>query len=210
MSHTWSLSVEEQHYIIWPALLIVFAKARGWLGLAFFIGLLVGSLRSPIATRFSYIAIGALYAMSPRVKEEIDAIGARPWAPLLAIGLFPVAFLPRGHLTEIIDAAGPVLLAVLFFGALGKRGPLYHLVDLTWLQRLGVISYSVYLWQQISLGPAFAYGGNRLLSFPLFFLVPALVSYFSIERRSIGIGRRLSKRMDRGQELPRPIGADNG
>ena len=79
VAHTWSLSVEEQFYILWPALLIVFAKARGWLGLACFVGLVGLSAFSPLAGRFSYIAIGALYAMSPRVKREIDAIGGRPW-----------------------------------------------------------------------------------------------------------------------------------
>ena len=150
VGHTWSLSVEEQFYILWPALLIVFAKARGWLGLACFVGLLALSAFSPLAGRFSYIAIGALYAMSPRVKQEIDAIGARPWAPLLALGLFAIAFLPPGLvvLGKILVAAGPVLLAILFFGALTKGGPLCRLVSLVWLQRLGLISYSVYLWQQ--------------------------------------------------------------
>ena len=202
VGHTWSLSVEEQFYILWPALLIVFAKARGRLGLACFVGLLALSAFSPLATRFCYIAIGALYAMSPRVKQEIDAIGARPWAPLLAIGLFAVAFLPPGldFPGKILNAAGPVLLAILFFGALGEHGPLRHLVNLTWLQRLGLISYSVYLWQQISLGPAFVYGGNRLLSFPLLFLVPALISYFAIERPFIEVGRRLSKRLNRAAQ----------
>ena len=103
---------------------------------------------SPLATRFAYIAIGGLYAMSPRVKGEIDAIAARPWAPLLAIGLFAAAFLPPGFLLlgEILDAAGPVLLAVLFFGALARRGPLCHLVNLVWLQRLGL-----HLIQRLSL-----------------------------------------------------------
>ena len=199
VAHTWSLSVEEQFYILWPALLIVFAKARGRLGLACFVGLLGLSAFSPLAGRFSYIAIGALYAMSPRVKREIDAIGGRPWAPLLAIGLFAIAFLPPGLavLGKILDAAGPVLLAILFFGALTKGGPLCRLVSLVWLQRLGLISYSVYLWQQLSLGPAFEYGGGRLLSFPLFFLVPALISYFVIERPFIDVGRGLSKRMER-------------
>ena len=203
VAHTWSLSVEEQYYILWPALLIVFAKARGWLGLASFVGLLLWSPVSPLATRFAYIAIGGLYAMSPRVKGEIDAIAARPWAPLLAIGLFAAAFLPPSFLLlgEILNAAGPVLLAVLFFGALARRGPLRHLVNLVWLQRLGLISYSVYLWQQISLGPTIEYGGNWLLSFPLFFLAPALISYFAIERPFIEIGRRLSKRIGRAAQL---------
>jgi peptidoglycan/LPS O-acetylase OafA/YrhL len=200
VGHTWSLSVEEQFYVVWPALLIVFAKARGWLGLACFVGLLALSPVSPLANRFCYIAIGVLYAVSPRAKREIDAIGARPWAPLLAIGLFAIAFLPPGllFLYKILVAAGPVLLAVLFFGALAKRGPLSHLIDLVWLQRLGLISYSVYLWQQLSLGPAIVYEGNWLLSLPFFFLAPALISYFVIERPFIRIGRRLSKRIERG------------
>jgi peptidoglycan/LPS O-acetylase OafA/YrhL len=199
VGHTWSLSVEEQYYILWPALLIVFAKARGWLGLAGFVGLLACSRFSPLATRFSYIAIGGLYAMSPRVKREIDVIGARPWAPLLAIGLFAVLFVPPSFffLGKILDAAGPVLLAILFFGALAQRGPLYHLVSLGWLQRLGLISYSVYLWQQISTGSLTVYGGNWLLSLPLFFFVPAIISYFAIERPFIAIGRQLSKRIGR-------------
>ena len=199
VGHTWSLSVEEQYYILWPAVLIVFAKARGWLGLGGFVGLLACAPFSPLATRFSYIAIGGLYAMSPPVKREIDAIGARPWAPLLAIGLFAVLFVPPSFffLGEILNAAGPVLLAIPFFGALAQRGPLYHLVGLRWLQRLGLISYSVYLWQQISTGPPIEYGRNWLLSFPLFFFVPAIISYFAIERPFIAIGRRLSKRISR-------------
>ena len=198
VAHTWSLSVEEQFYILWPALLIVFAKARGWLGLAIFVGLLALSPVSPLATRFAYIAIGALYAMSPRVKREIDAIGARSWAPLLAIGLFAIAVMPPGvvFLDNILNAAGPVLLAVLFFGALAKQGPLCRLVDMVWLQRLGLISYSVYLWQQLSLGPTSMYGGHWMLSLPFFFLAPALISYFAIERPFIAIGRRLSKGME--------------
>ena len=185
----------------------MFAKARGWLGLAIFVGLLALSPVSPLATRFAYIAIGALYAMSPRVKREIDAIGARSWAPLLAIGLFAIAVMPPGvvFLDNVLNAAGPVLLAVLFFGALAKQGPLCRLVDMVWLQRLGLISYSVYIWQQLSLGPTSMYGRHWMLSLPFFFLAPALISYFAIERPFIAIGRRLSKRM--GAAAPsRPTG----
>ena len=66
VGHTWSLSVEEQFYILWPALLIVFAKARGWLGLACFVGLLALSAFSPLAGRFSYIAIGPVRDVAAR------------------------------------------------------------------------------------------------------------------------------------------------
>ena len=118
--------------------------------------------------------------MSPRVKREIDAIGARSWAPLLAIGLFAIAFTPPGvvFLDNILNAAGPVLLAVLFFGALAKQGPLCRLVNMVWL-RVGA-DLVQRLSQQLSLGPTSTYGGHWLLSLPFFFLAPALISYSGI------------------------------
>lgn len=196
IGHTWSLSVEEQFYIVWPASLIVFARSRAPLASVIFIILIALSPVAPLANRFSYIAIGSLYAVSPLVKEWIDSVGRRPWAPLLAVVVFAPVFLPEGYLGTAINACGAILLAIVFFGAL-DRGPIGGLVSLIWLQRLGLISYSVYLWQEISLGPASA-GNSWLLRFPLFFMVPAVISYFVIERPFIRIGRKLGGQVGAG------------
>ena len=85
-------------------------------------------------------------------------------------------------------------------------GPYAIVVRQVWLGHIGVVSYSLYLWQQLSTGAPALLGYQPLLSLPLFFIVPALAVYFAIEKPLIAAGQRLSSELKtRGRSL-QPIG----
>ena len=81
---------------------------------------------------------------------------------------------------------------MIFLGTINGRGPYVRMVSLEWIRRIGLASYSVYLWQQLSTGAPSLYPENSIMLIPALFILPALVSYFVIEKPIIRLGHRLS------------------
>ena len=109
------------------------------------------------------------------------------------------------RLANVIQATTPLLTALVFFGTVAKRGgPLFQIVSNPLLQKLGVVSFSVYLWQQLSLAP-YSWGGsetgaarlyeNHPAIMSLLFIRVAILSYFLVERPMIKIGHNVSNRI---------------
>lgn len=207
VGHTWSLAVEEQFYLLWPGLIVLLGLRRSFKGAAFML-LLSPSIR--------ILSILGHWRNNPRYAFEgvADALAtgcllayARPWlwdrAPYRrmlesrAMTLWPVfivAIAAANVRWEYIGAiAGISLLniaiAVLIDWCL--RFP-----D-TWIGRilnarpiafLGVLSYSIYLWQQ----PLLSEG--RTLRFPLSILcigALAFTSYKVVEQPFLRLRARL-------------------
>ena len=57
---------------------------------------------------------------------------------------------------------------------------------------VGLVSYSMYLWQQLSTGLPEFYRARSLLLFPFLFIGPAILSYWVVEKPMIRMGHRLS------------------
>jgi peptidoglycan/LPS O-acetylase OafA/YrhL len=165
VQHYWSLSVEEQFYVVWPVLLVGLLALRSrrvvvrWVLLAvavgsFTVSVLLASTSSGYfntATRAWEFAAGGLLALSPgllaRFRERPRLARATAWVGIGMIGASAAVFTSTTPFPGSA-AALPVLGTVLVIagGADDARSLLGRVVRLAPVQRLGDISYSLYLW----------------------------------------------------------------
>ena len=159
--HFWSLGVEEQFYLVWPALLLVASWRRPRVGAAIALSLvLVGSLwasavvtdASPawafyvLPTRAWQLAAGGLLAIGApqlaRVPAGIRVAVAWAGAVLLAWSAFT---LDSSVAYPGLVAVMPTVAAAALIGASTGPGPRL-LLERAPVRFLGRISYSLYLW----------------------------------------------------------------
>jgi peptidoglycan/LPS O-acetylase OafA/YrhL len=175
--HLWSLSIEEQFYLFWPALLLVLFKARRFLGLGIGVIFLASLVFCIVLTTTN--STGAFYFLSTRAWEL--ALGAwlaqrevfsKP-APVsmrasnlraglgIALMLASVAFLndkaPWPGFLALAPAVGCALVIASPGANLSSR-LLGHRVA----QFFGLISYPLYLWHWPLLAMAHNLDGDHL------------------------------------------------
>ena len=171
--HTWSLSVEEQWYIVFPLLLTVVAilkhyrlKVVGALCAVLAIGSVVWTallartsdpdrLYLGTDTRAQQLLIGALLgvigvAMMRRHGDRIGRLRARDaavlgWAGLMGLGGMAALWREQSGMPAQLLLSS-VFAALLIVGALSPVGGLSQLLSWEPLRRIGVISYGLYLW----------------------------------------------------------------
>ena len=204
MLHTWSLSVEEQYYILFPIILLISLRFfKNYLIVIFLIGFLLslviadwGSKNYPSFTFYVLPTRGwELLAGSILAYYELK-LGQRSQNNILNktlpfVGLFLILFsvmffndkIPHPSFITLL----PIMGVCLIIWFTGKKKLVTNLLSSKILVGIGLISYSLYLWHY----PIFAYAritdfvqGDvfRKLFIALVIIILSILTYFFIER----------------------------
>ena len=214
--HFWSLSMEEQFYLFWP-LLFLLLMARGRAAAA----LLAMTLSAPalallnragypvfnnILPCIPYLSLGCLLAVLLHTRHRwLQRWRERHGLRAASLLVLPAAAAgcaalqrdgPWPYLDDALAAACGVLAA---FSMLAETvlndGLLRRPMSLAPLRWLGLVSYSLYLWQQLFMAPPEAYRAQWWLSAWPQNMVAAIacgaLAYLLVEKPAAALKQRL-------------------
>lgn len=209
--HLWSLSIEEQFYLLWPTILKRYYRHR----VAIVAGvMLFAPVWSAVAIHYKagwgawafpavadHLAVGCLLALLahrlPTVKPS--------WALAMAIAVIGIQVLPARTAWQtmlmlfILRPVYCVSIAGVILHVVQRPYRLLNWAPIVWL---GQISYSLYLWQE----PFCADRAMRSGYFALAALVCACGSYYLVERPMLRLRdrRRKTGQVAASQACPEP------
>lgn len=196
LQHMWSLSQEEQFYLVWPLLLVLVLRARvrprtlavalggltvtviAYRALLETAGASLGYLWYAPDTRSDGLILGCLagvlfsYGLVRQIPLWLPSVLLVP----ACIAVVALSLESRWHAVLLLPAFCISATVVLLASVLHPRWWFTRLIDRAWLRGLGKISYGLYLWHWPIF---FAFGWK--LGLPLALLV-ALLSYRFVEQ----------------------------
>ena len=214
VGHCWSLSLEEQFYLLWPPLLLILGRKKSTYAAA---GIIVfspasrlisylllpafrGSEGVMLHTRLDTIMFGCLIALLYD-NRAFNRLVDRWVSPIVATGaaivfVFVSPFLQARFEAKYLWTVGYTLNAlcvsiVLLYAVRNSASLLGRLLNFRVMRHIGVISYALYLWQQLFTGPhAFWFPVNLLM-----ILLCAELSFALIERPAFLLRDLMERRL---------------
>ena len=226
LGHTWSLGVEEQFYLLWPAVLVALGARRGLRVAAAILVLTpvvrlaevqlfpqyIGGIGARFETVADAIAIGCVLACA-RARLHRSAAYMRMLesplfvlAPLLVFAGSMLGDHPRLAYVIGQPIANVCAALVVDWAVTYPAGRLGRLLNTRALVFVGAMSYSLYLWQQPFLNRS---SDGWWTAFPLNLILAvscALGSFYAIERPSLALrGWLEARRKIRMTPAPAPL-----
>jgi peptidoglycan/LPS O-acetylase OafA/YrhL len=218
VGHSWSLAYEEQFYLVFPLLIVCLGRRMPTVICV----MLAGFLALPVlryvlhlggawyavchATFYlSFICAGALLATFGDRLQEFHAVRHIKYivcfVVLLLIGLVLIESLARAHpdirryqqgRMLLVPTLEPLCIAWFIAVSLHAANWVTRSLNSWLLQFIGMISYSLYLWQQLFTGDLSDYLGMRWLTFAPLMIVFATLSYYFVERPAARFAKRIA------------------
>lgn len=200
-AHFWSLSIEEQFYLVWPAVLFLcgnrkarFVALAGALACSAYRSLTwksyVGMGAAQTQVRADALLIGCLLALLV-AEPAFRAIIAR-WSNFLAVPAAGVLLFCMAHYQPLPPLVESVAIAVLLGASTLHPGQrMASVLSFAPLRWLGRVSYSVYVWNFIFfMMSSDGWEGVAMMGLMWFF---ALSSYYFIELPCTRFGHRITR-----------------
>ena len=218
-SHTWSLGIEEQFYLLWPAIFLMLGHRprRMLAGIVASIvainvyritlhnvGVPEEYIYTAFETRFDHLLVGCgiAVALHHKMGGRFWSVVARRWTLPLLVGLLAISIsygnvygIPYRNMIGF--AIDPVLIGLLLVRLLSRNDFETAWMDSKPVVYLGTISYSTYLYQQAVLYPArqilLRAGSPEVLTFVLCagaVWFTAALSYEVVERPFLRLKQR--------------------
>jgi len=203
VGHLWSLSVEEQFYLIWPLMMLLLGFRRSMI-LAVLVILATPAIRSGVylllpgsregigetfPTIMDTIATGCLLSgiRNTLSKNKIyEAFLSSPFFILVPLAIFPLNNFSKEY-PSLGYPVGETVLNLLIALCIDwcithSKSAVGRFLNSKPLNFIGVLSYSLYLWQQLFINKrlehqVFVFPVNILLTFAC-----ALISYYFVEK----------------------------
>jgi peptidoglycan/LPS O-acetylase OafA/YrhL len=212
VGHTWSLAVEEQFYLLWPALLLLFGRRRGlWVAAAFVVMAplirlgaweLLPTIRPGMGHRFEMVA-DALATGCVLAGVGGWLRGQNIYGRFLTSRLFvvvPLAVIAIGALDDrprlisVLGTAANIGIALCIHRSVlypsDRFGRLLNSRPFVWV---GLISYSLYLWQQLFLNRASSAWSSEFPVNVALAFAAATLSYYAVELPTARYRERLEQ-----------------